>query len=98
VKDLFNDILKLKCFESENIRIMEIYQSRIYSIFQENDALDKILKYQNIFLRIEEQSNFELNISSDDRLIEFCHYVRENNTIRFFDQPFIFILRKVFYF
>mmetsp|Transcript_41401 Transcript_41401/g.100498 ORF Transcript_41401/g.100498 Transcript_41401/m.100498 type:complete len:1169 (+) Transcript_41401:70-3576(+) len=78
---------------SRRLRMMEVFNHRIYKIFQEHEEIDTI-NDQYWTIRAEEIPMDELNAGPDDKLIHVRHFYRDPrmNMTQNFGDPFLLML------
>jgi len=79
--------------EPRRLRMMEVFNHRIYKIFQEHEEIDNI-NDQYWTIRAEEMAPEELSMGPDDKLVHVRHFFRETrmNMTHNFGDPFLVMI------
>jgi len=87
------DVVAMEGALAPRLRMMEVFNHRIYKIFQEHEEIDTI-NDQYWTIRAEEISPEELDAAPDDKLIHVRHFYRDArmNMTHNFGDPFLLML------
>jgi len=79
--------------QPRRLRMMEVFNHRIYKIFQEHEEIDNI-NDQYWTIRAEEMAPEELSMGPDDKLVHVRHFFRETrmNMTHNFGDPFLVMI------
>ena len=79
--------------QPRRLRMMEVFNHRIYKIFQEHEEIDNI-NDQYWTIRAEEMAPEELSMGPDDKLVHVRHFFRETrmNMTHNFGNPFLVMI------
>ena len=79
--------------QPRRLRMMEVFNHRIYKIFQEHEEIENI-NDQYWTIRAEEMAPEELSMGPDDKLVHVRHFFRETrmNMTHNFGDPFLVII------
>ena len=79
--------------QPRRLRMMEVFNHRIYKIFQEHEEIENI-NDQYWTIRAEEMAPEELSMGPDDKLVHVRHFFRETrmNMTHNFGDPFLVVI------
>ena len=79
--------------QPRRLRMMEVFNHRIYKIFQEHEEIENI-NDQYWTIRAEEMAPEELSMGPDDKLVHVRHFYRETrmNMTHNFGDPFLVVI------
>eukprot|EP00894_Picocystis_sp_ML_P002631 jgi/Pico_ML_1/53148/g3750.t2 len=81
---------------NEELRLMEVYFSRISRVFAETISVDA-MNDQYWTLRAEEVTDEEKNLGQGERVIQVCHFTRDSanpQAVQNFGEPFLMVLHE----